>query len=170
MIHEILIVDDEKNIRSSLRGILEDEGYTIDDVESAEEAIEKVKQNYYRVVFLDVMLPGMDGITALREIAKLSPGTSVIVMSGHANIDMAVEATRCGAYTFFEKPLIPEKILLEMEHLKKTLKMETEVAELRKLADSDEMIGDSKPIATGLIRASRMACSSSASCALSSLI
>ena len=146
MSHEILIVDDEKNIRRSLRGFLEDEGYAVDDAASGEDAIESVKKNFYRVVFLDVLLPGLDGIAVLKEIQKISPETSVIVMSGHASIEMAIEATRCGAYNFFEKPLIAEKILLELEHLKIHRTMAAEVVELRRLAGHDEMIGDSKPM------------------------
>ena len=145
---EILIVDDEKNIRSSLRGMLEDEGYTIDEAASGEEAIELVKQNFYRTIFLDVLLPGIDGISTLKEMQKMSPETSVIVMSGHANIEMAIEATRCGAYNFFEKPLVPEKILLELEHLKTHRTTEAEVEELRSLVplSGREIVGSSRPM------------------------
>lgn len=139
----ILIVDDEKNIRSSLRGILEDEGYVIDDAANAEDALEKLKQNFFQIIFLDVMLPGMNGLEALKKIKQITPESYVIMMSGHANLEMAVEATRLGAFNFFEKPLFPDKIILEVKHINNRRTMEAEVTELRKLAGFDEMIGSS---------------------------
>ena len=141
---DILIVDDEKNIRSSLRGILEDEKYTVEDVESGEKAVEAVKKNYYRVIFLDVLLPGIDGIDTLKQIKSASPESIVLMMSGHATVDMAVEATRHGAYSFFEKPLGPEKILHELKLLKAQKTIKSEVEALRKQADYGEMIGNSQ--------------------------
>ncbi|MFC1556421.1 sigma-54-dependent transcriptional regulator [candidate division KSB1 bacterium] len=141
MTDSIIIVDDEKNIRSSLRGILEDEGYTVEAVGSAEEAVESVQNNPPNIVFLDVMLPGMNGIDALKKIKKLSPDSYIIMMSGHATLEMAVEATRSGAYNFLEKPLIPEKVLLEIEHITSRKSMQAEVNELRKLTGRDDMIG-----------------------------
>jgi len=143
MPQDILIVDDEKNIRRSLRGILEDEGYTVDEAETGSEALDTVKQSFYRTIFLDVKLPDADGIAVLKEIRHLSPESSVIIISGHATIEMAVEATRSGAYTFFEKPLIAEKVLLELEHLKQHRTLEAEMKELKKYAEFDEMIGSS---------------------------
>lgn len=143
---EILIVDDEKNIRSSLRGILQDEGYSVEDVPDAEEAIDSVQQSFYRVIFLDVLLPGMDGIQALKKIKELSPDSTVFMMSGHANVEMAVEATRNGAYSFFEKPLGAEKVLHELELLRTRRSIETEIQDLREVADFDEMIGESGPM------------------------
>jgi len=139
----ILVVDDEKNIRKSMRGILEDEGHSVAVAESAEDAITAVTGSYFQIIFLDVMLPGMNGIDALKKINKISPESYVIMMSGHANIEMAVEATRYGAYNFFEKPLVPEKILIELKHLHSRRKMENEVSELRKQAGWGEMIGNS---------------------------
>ncbi len=147
MSNEILIVDDEKNIRSSLRGILEDEKYTVDDAETGEEAIKLAEVNRYRAVFLDVMLPGIDGITVLKKIKAIHPESCVMIMSGHASIEMAIEATKYGAYNFFEKPLVPEKILLELKHLYNYKKIEAEVVELRKAADKDEMLGSSSSLA-----------------------
>jgi len=142
----LLIVDDEKNIRRSLRGILEDEGLLVEDVETGEDAIKAVKRSLFHVIFLDVLLPGMNGIEALKEIKKLSPDSYVIMMSGHANLEMAVDATRHGAYNFFEKPLNPEKILLEIDHISSRRTIEAEVYELRKLAGLDEMVGNSHPM------------------------
>ncbi|MFC1564621.1 sigma-54-dependent transcriptional regulator [candidate division KSB1 bacterium] len=143
MSKDILIVDDEKNIRRSLRGILEDENLSAADVESGEEALKLAEDNFYKVVFLDVLLPGIDGIETLKRLKKISPGSTIIMMSGHANVEMAIEAIKYGAYNFFEKPLIPEKILLELKHIDNLKKIEAEVVELRKFSDRDEIVGGS---------------------------
>ncbi len=143
MADTFLIVEDERNIRKSLRGILEDEGYSVDDVESGEEAIKAVRDVFYRIIFLDVLLPGIDGIKTLEKIKVISPESNMIMMSGNADFDMVINATRLGAYHFFEKPLIPEKIFLEIERINSRRAMETEVSELRKVAGWYEMIGSS---------------------------
>jgi len=146
MKNTILIVDDEKNIRRTLRGILEDEGNTVEDAGSGEAALAMIKNSFFPIIFLDVVLPGMQGIDVLKEIKKISPESYVVVMSAHANVEMAVEATRHGAYNFFEKPLNPDKVILEIEHIESRRRMEAEVVELRKLAGWDDMIGDSPPM------------------------
>ncbi|MCP4726630.1 MAG: sigma-54-dependent Fis family transcriptional regulator [bacterium] len=143
MSKEILIVDDERNIRRSLRGIFEDENLSVEDVESGEEAVKHAEENFYKVIFLDVLLPGIDGIQTLKKLKKITPGSTIIMMSGHANVEMAIDAIKFGAYNFFEKPLIPEKILLELKHIDNLRKIEAEVIELRKVAGWDDIIGDS---------------------------
>ncbi len=143
MSKDILIVDDERNIRRSLRGIFEDEELTVEDVESGEEAVNQAEENFFKVIFLDVLLPGIDGIETLKKLKKISPGSTIIMMSGHANVEMAIDAIKYGAYNFFEKPLIPEKILLELKHIDNLRKIQAEVIELRKVAGWDEIIGES---------------------------
>ncbi|MBI5560714.1 MAG: sigma-54-dependent Fis family transcriptional regulator [Deltaproteobacteria bacterium] len=112
----VLVVDDEKNIRDSLGGILTDEGFTVGFAGSAEEAVEKIRKSPPDIVLLDIWLPGMDGIEALKEIKKDNPNLMVIMISGHGTVETAVKATKLGAYDFLEKPLTLEKVVLTVEH------------------------------------------------------
>src|SRR5262249_61233203 len=108
----ILIVDDERAIQTSLRGVLEDEGYRVSAVGSASDALARVQDETPDLVFLDIWMPGVDGLEALAEIKRLRPETAVVMISGHGTIETAVKATKLGAYDFIEKPLSLEKILL----------------------------------------------------------
>ena len=96
----ILIVDDEESIRSSLEGILKDEGYTISQASDGDEALALLNQRVPDVVLLDVWLPGLNGIQALQAVRKQQADLEVIMMSGHANIETAVKATKLGAIDF----------------------------------------------------------------------
>ena len=109
---EILIVDDEKNIRSSLEGILKDEGYRVRGVPTGEDLLKQVAQAIPDLVILDIWLPGMDGLLALTELKRLYPELPVIMISGHSTVETAVKATKLGAYDFIEKPLSLEKTIL----------------------------------------------------------
>src|SRR4030042_2729754 len=99
---ESLVVDDEKNIRSSLEGILKDEGYRVRGVASGEDLLKHVAQAVPDLVVLDVWLPGMDGLQALEEVKRLHPELPVIMISGHSTVETAVKATTLGAYDFIE--------------------------------------------------------------------
>ncbi len=109
---QILIVDDEGNVRRMLRALLESEGYGVAEAATAEEAVESVRTTAPDVVLLDLALPGMSGLDALLPLADRIPGTPVVMMSGAATLGDAVEATRRGAFHFIEKPLTPEAVLL----------------------------------------------------------
>lgn len=100
----VLVVDDEERIRSSLRGILSDEGFRVLDTGAAPEVLDIVGRESPALVLLDVWMPEVDGIELLRQIKTLRPQTRVIMISGHANIQSAVAATRLGAEDFLEKP------------------------------------------------------------------
>ncbi len=113
---KLLIVDDEKNLRSSLQAILRDEGYQTDAVSSGEACLEKLKKNKYDTIFLDIWLPGKDGIEILKEIRSRHPRQYVIIISGHGTIETAVQATKLGAFDFIEKPLSLEKLVLVLGH------------------------------------------------------
>ena len=108
----ILIVDDEEGIRTALSGIFEDEGYEVATAESGEEALRVAKDTNPDIVILDVWLSGMDGIQTMEELRGWSRDLPVIIISGHANIELAVKATKIGAYDILEKPLSMEKVLL----------------------------------------------------------
>ncbi|HIJ83090.1 MAG: sigma-54-dependent transcriptional response regulator [Magnetococcales bacterium] len=121
MSHVVLIVDDEHTIRTSLKGILEDENYTALEADSGEEALEILGREAVSAVLLDIWMEGIDGIETLRRIKGmvtdngLNQGIPVIMMSGHGTIDTAVSATKEGAYDFLEKPLSLERVLLLLE-------------------------------------------------------
>jgi len=122
----ILIVDDEEGIRESLSGIFEDEGYDVLTAGSGEEALKLLKEQSPDLILLDIWLPGIDGIQTLKEIKDIKAGLPVIMISGHGNIELAVKATRSGAYDFLEKPLSLERVLLAATRAleKRTLEME----------------------------------------------
>lgn len=106
----ILIVDDEKNIVSSLSGILSDEGYEVSAVSDGVEALELIQKDPPDLVLLDIWLPGMDGIEVLKTLKNYNPGVEVLIMSGHGTIDTAVKATKLGAQDFIEKPFSLDRI------------------------------------------------------------
>lgn len=108
----ILIVDDEEGIRFSLRGILEDEGYEVLEAASAEEGLSLLADEPANLVFLDIWLPGMDGLAALERMRQTNPSLPAIMISGHGTIETAVAAIKKGAYDYIEKPLSLEKVVL----------------------------------------------------------
>jgi two-component system nitrogen regulation response regulator NtrX len=110
----VLIIDDEGNIRRMLRALLASEGWSVQDVETAEEGLVEVETAAPDVVLLDLMLPGMDGLEALRRLTATTPWLPVVMMSGHATLPDAVRATREGAFHFLEKPLTPEAVLVTL--------------------------------------------------------
>jgi two-component system nitrogen regulation response regulator NtrX len=101
----ILIVDDEPGVRSALGGVLRDEGYDVDAVESGEAALDRLGRHDYDLVVLDVWLPGMDGLATLARMRERQIETQVVIISGHGNIESAVRAIKMGAFDFVEKPL-----------------------------------------------------------------
>jgi two-component system nitrogen regulation response regulator NtrX len=127
----VLIIDDEEGIRESLSGIFEDEGYTALTTSSGEEALKLLKEQSPDLVLLDVWLPGIDGIQTLKEIKDLKPELPVIMVSGHGNIELAVKATRVGAYDFLEKPLSLERVLLAAKRALERRTLEIENKTLR---------------------------------------
>jgi len=144
----ILIVDDEETIRQSLGGILVDEGCEILMAESGEQAIKIVEDELPSLVFLDIWLPGMDGLETLKTIKSEYPSVCVIMMSGHGTIETAVKATKLGAFDFIEKPLSLEKVILVVNHALDMLRLEEENKLLRqKLSREYELTGNSFSIA-----------------------
>jgi len=143
----ILIVDDEKSIRESLTGILQDEGFIPTSVDNGEKAIEKISEDKPDLILLDIWMPGMDGLETLTKIREIYPDQLVIMMSGHGTIETAVRSTKLGAYDFIEKPLSLEKVLLCIQNAVKVGQLVEENRELKAQISKDhEMIGISKPI------------------------
>jgi len=143
----ILIVDDERAIQTSLRGVLEDEGYRVSAVGSASDALARVQEEAPDLVFLDIWMPGMDGLEALAEIKKIHPETAVVMISGHGTIETAVKATKLGAYDFIEKPLSLEKTLLAAARALDHGRLERENRDLREqLERGQQIVGQSRLI------------------------
>ena len=143
----LLIVDDEKNVRGSLEGILQDEGFRTESVSSGESCLREIGKRKYDVVFLDVWLPGKNGIEILREIRRQYPNQYVIMISGHGTIETAVQSTKLGAFDFIEKPLSLEKVMLVLEHALKQKQLEEENQSLKNFVRQETvMIGGSIPM------------------------
>jgi two-component system nitrogen regulation response regulator NtrX len=126
-----LIIDDEKNICLTIQGILEDEGYEVDYALTFAEGLEKLKSQMYDFVFLDIWLPDRDGIEGLKEIKRYFPELEVVMISGHGNIENAVEAIRLGAWDFLEKPLSLDRIVLIVKHLEDKMMLQRDLREYK---------------------------------------
>ena len=142
---KILIIDDELSIRSTLAQVLGDEGHKTTLCESGEEGLAQLAREEFDLAFLDLWLPGIDGMTVLDRV-KAAGGPPVIVISGHGNVDSAVRATRLGAYDFLEKPLSLERILLTVNHALADRKLREQVRDLksRSAALDELLIGESE--------------------------
>jgi two-component system nitrogen regulation response regulator NtrX len=127
----ILVVDDEKNILTSLEGILSDEDFEVVCVESGFEALEKVAEESPDIVLLDIWMPEMDGIETLMKLRESHGNIPVVMMSGHGNIETAVRATKLGAYDYIEKPLSIEKLLLSIGNALEHNRLEEEIGLLK---------------------------------------
>jgi len=144
---KILIVDDEAGIRESLSSILRDERYSVEAVESAELALERLASSSVEVVLLDVWLPGMDGMEALSRIQSLPQPPSVIIISGHGTIETAVRATKLGAFDFIEKPLSLERIIVLVRNAIEQRRLQEENQLLHsELGHRYRIVGDSVPM------------------------
>jgi two-component system nitrogen regulation response regulator NtrX len=145
----ILVVDDERSIRRTLKEILEFEKYKVDEASDGMECLVKLKREKYDVIILDIKMPKMDGLEALERIQILSPETPVIMISGHANIDTAVEAVKKGAFDFISKPPDLNRLLITLRNAmdKSSLVTETKMLK-RKVAKNkvQEIIGESEEI------------------------
>lgn len=144
---KILIVDDERNVRSSLSSVLTDEGHQVDAVESGEAALEVLDNCDYDVVLLDIWLPGMDGLEVLDQIPRDQDGPEVVMISGHGSIDSAVKATKLGAFDFIEKPLSLDRVLLVVSNAVRHRALSRENLRLRaEVSHGVDIVGESAGI------------------------
>src|SRR5438874_13374980 len=143
----ILLVDDEPGVRSALGGVLRDEGYDVDAVDSGEACLERLGRESYDVVVLDIWLPGMDGLATLTRMRERQIDVQVVIISGHGNIESAVRAIKMGAFDFVEKPLSLEKTVLVVRNALRQRRLEAENLALRaRVARTQMMVGDSYPM------------------------
>src|SRR5437588_3071206 len=144
MSDSVLIVDDERGIRETLRAVLEDEGFETEAVASGEECLKAVERRAFGCVLLDVWLPGIDGLETLSLMRERGADSSVVMISGHGNIETAVRSTKLGAFDFIEKPLSIEKTVLTVRNALRQRQLERANAEMSaELKQEYAMIGQS---------------------------
>ncbi|MFA8434440.1 MAG: sigma-54-dependent transcriptional regulator [Marinifilaceae bacterium] len=144
---KILVIDDEKSIRNTLKEILGFEDYVVSIAENGLEGLELVKNDEFDVILCDIKMPKMDGIEVLEQLHVMAPDTPVIMISGHGNIDTAVESIKKGAFDFIEKPLDLNRILITIRNAMDKSKLITETKVLkRKVSKKYEMVGTSPAI------------------------
>ena len=147
MSHRILVVDDEQGIRAALGQLLEYEGYEVRSESSALAGIATFEKWRPHLVFLDVKMAGMDGLEGLKRIRQVDPAATVVMISGHATIQTAVEATQLGAYDILEKPLDTDRILVLLRNALQQYSLQEENARLRETIESRfEIVGNSYAI------------------------
>ena len=144
---DLLIIDDEKAIRKTLTEILSFEGYKIEEAADGEEGLKKFKEKTYDVVLCDIKMPKLDGIEFLQKAGEINPDVPIIMISGHGNIETAVEAVKKGAYDYISKPPDLNRLLITIRNAmdKSSLVTETKVLK-RRVSKVQEMIGESSPI------------------------
>ncbi|MCU0618373.1 MAG: sigma-54 dependent transcriptional regulator [Gemmatimonadaceae bacterium] len=158
MNRRILVVDDEAPIRAALGQLLEYEGYDVAAVPSGREALAEYPRFRPHLVFCDVKMAGMDGLDVLRAMKQQDPGALVVMISGHATLQTAVEATQAGAYDVLEKPLDTDRLLLLLRNALAHLDLQEENATLQaQLGSGRELVGESRPIRALLERIDRVA-------------
>src|ERR1051326_5986586 len=145
--HSVLVVDDEREIRESLRGILEEEGYKVLQAENGEACLDLLKKRTCEVVLLDIWLPGTDGLDTLERIRQIEDPPEIIMISGHGTIETAVKATKLGAFDFLEKPLSLDKTLIVIKNALEAHRLRLENAEFKKQFHAKSVIvGESIPM------------------------
>jgi two-component system, NtrC family, nitrogen regulation response regulator NtrX len=144
MTYSILIVDDERGIRETLRACLEDEGFEVEACESGEDCLKSVEARSFACILLDIWLPGIDGLETLKKLRENGNDSAVVMISGHGNIETAVNATKLGAFDFIEKPLSLEKTVLTVKNAIRQRELERVNANLaEQLSHEYAMVGES---------------------------
>jgi two-component system nitrogen regulation response regulator NtrX len=144
---QILIVDDDPAITRSVSGLLEDEGYGTLTAQNGKDGLAKAKDKEVALVLLDVYMPGMNGLEVLTALKKMAPQAGVVMISGEADIDTAVKATKAGALDFIEKPLQPERLLVSIKNALNLASLKSENIRLsQELRKKQVMIGESEPM------------------------
>lgn len=144
---KILVIDDESGIRSSLKGILEDEDYTVKTTDTGEKGLELLRGENFDLVLLDIWLPKLNGLDVLEKIKKIEENIQVIMITGHGSIEAAVRATKLGAFDFLEKPLSLNKVIVTVTNAIKQKKLEEENIQLRERVQAKyHLVGQSQAI------------------------
>src|SRR6476659_8805205 len=140
----VLVVDDEAGVRSALSGVLRDEGYTVEAVDSGEACLDRAIRSSFDAIILDIWLPGLDGLATLEKLQERRVDAPVVIISGHGNIESAVRAIKMGAFDFVEKPLSLDKTVLAVRNAIRQRHLEAENKALRAHVDKRlTMVGES---------------------------
>ncbi len=140
----VLVVDDERGIRETLRGVLEDEGFTVETAASGEDCLKAAGEKHFSCILLDIWLPGIDGLETLKNLKDAGNDMPVIMISGHGNIETAVKATKLGAFDFIEKPLSLERVVVTVRNALRQHNLERVNEQLsEELWREYEMVGES---------------------------
>ena len=143
---KVLIIDDERAIRNSLGEILTDEGYEVDTAEDGAAGLQQVEKEKYDVIFCDIKMPGMDGVEVLGKLTEMGLDSAVIMISGHADIETAVECIKMGAFDFVQKPLDLNRILITIKNASERVTLTSQNKALKKKVYGADMIGESAPM------------------------
>ena len=140
----ILVIDDEAEIRRSVRMILEYEGYDVQEASSGPEGLAIIEREAPDLVFLDIKMPGMDGLEALQRIRQSNESLPVVIVSGHGTVSTAVDATKLGAFDFIEKPLASERVLVTIRNALDQTRLQNENRSLKRAVEiRHQMVGES---------------------------
>jgi DNA-binding NtrC family response regulator len=154
----ILVIDDERSIRNTLKDILEYEKYSVELAEDGIKAFDKIKAASFDVVLCDIKMPGMDGIEVLEKLQEVTPDTPVVMISGHGNIDTAVESIKKGAFDYIEKPLDLNRLLITIRNAMDKSNLVTETKILKKKVNKKfEIVGESSALKAVVEMADRVA-------------
>ena len=143
---KILIIDDERSIRNSLKEILGDEGYEVDVAEDGMAALSMVDKEKYNVIFCDIKMPGMDGTEVLDKMVAEGIDAAIVMISGHGDIDTAVECIKKGAFDYIQKPLDLNRILITIKNASEKATIISENKTLKEKVYGQKMIGESEPV------------------------
>ena len=143
---KILIIDDERSIRNSLKEILVDEGYDVDVAENGVQGCQMVDKEKYSVIFCDIKMPEMDGLEVLDRLMGMGIDSAVVMISGHGDINTAVDCIKKGAFDFIQKPLDLNRILITIKNATERVHLVKETKILKKKVYGQEMVGESEPI------------------------
>ena len=143
---KILVIDDERSIRNSLKEILSDEGHEVDTAEDGAAGLEMADKEKYNAIFCDIKMPGMDGMEVLDKLVAAGIDAAVVMISGHGDIDTAVECMKKGAFDFIQKPLDLNRILITLKNATEKVSLVKENKMLKKKVYGADMIGNSEPM------------------------
>ena len=142
----ILIIDDERSVRGSLGEILRDEGYEVEVAENGLEGIEKADKQHFDVIFCDIKMPGVDGIEVLDKLMEMGIDSAVVMISGHGDIETAVDCIKKGAFDFIPKPLDLNRTLITIKNASERTNLVVQTKVLKKKVYGAEMVGESEPV------------------------
>ena len=143
---KILIIDDERSIRNSLKEILADEGYEVEVAENGEQGLSMADKEKYNIIFCDIKMPEMDGMEVLDKLTEMGIESAVVMISGHGDIDTAVECIKKGAFDFIQKPLDLNRILITIKNATDKVSLVKETRILKKKVYGQQMVGESPAI------------------------